>query len=156
MDSDGSADREIDAPPEVVWAMVSDLGRMGEWSPENVGGEWIGQADGPEPGARFRGRNRNGWRRWSTVATVIDAEPGRRFSFRVTSLGLDVADWAYDLEPTARGCRVTQSWSDLRPGWFKPIARMATGVADRQSHNLAGAEATLEALATAATASTEG
>ena len=153
MGSDVSVDREIGAPAETVWAMVSDLRRMGEWSPENVGGEWLGDATGPEPGARFRGANENGKKKWKSVVTVVDAEPGRRFSFRVTALGLKISDWAYDFEPTPTGCRVTESWTDLRPGWFKPIARMATGVDDRQSHTLTGAQVTLERLAAAAEAS---
>ena len=42
--------REIDAPAEKLWAMVSDVTRMGEWSPENVGGNWLGGATGPKPG----------------------------------------------------------------------------------------------------------
>ncbi|MBV8986815.1 MAG: SRPBCC family protein, partial [Acidimicrobiia bacterium] len=29
---------DIDAPPERLYDMVSDLSRMGEWSPENLGG----------------------------------------------------------------------------------------------------------------------
>lgn len=156
MAADVSVDREIGAPAEAVWAMVSDLPRMGEWSPENVGGEWMGDATGSEPGAKFRGANQNGKKQWKTVATVVDAEPGRRFSFRVTALGLKVSEWAYDVEPTATGCRVTESWTDLRPGWFKPIARLATGVEDRQSHTLAGATQTLERLAAAAEASSPG
>ena len=126
--------------------MVSDLTRMGEWSPENVGGEWIGGSTGPEPGAKFRGANENGRKKWKAVATVVDADPGRRFSFRVTAFGLKISDWGYDFEPTPTGCRVTETWTDLRPGWFKPLARAATGVDDRQIHTQAGVELTLERL----------
>lgn len=153
MTSDVSVTREIGAPAEQVWAMVSDLRRMGEWSPENVGGEWIGGATGPEPGAKFRGSNENGKKKWKSVVTVGAADPGRTFSFRVTALGLKIADWGYDFEPTPTGCRVTETWTDLRPGWFKPLARVATGVAERQSHTRAGIESTLERLAAAAEAS---
>jgi uncharacterized protein YndB with AHSA1/START domain len=32
---------EIKAPVAKVWAMITDLPRMGEWSPENQGGEWM-------------------------------------------------------------------------------------------------------------------
>ena len=41
--------------PEVAYAAIVDVRRMGEWSPENLGGEWL---DG-EPaalGATFLGR----------------------------------------------------------------------------------------------------
>ncbi len=147
-----SVTRDIGASPERVWAMVSDLTRMGEWSSENVGGEWIGGATGPEPGARFRGANQNGTKRWNSVVTVIDADPGLRFSFRVTAFGIKISDWGYDFEPTPTGCRVTETWTDLRPGWFKPLATLATGVAERQSHTRAGVELTLERLGAAAEA----
>jgi uncharacterized protein YndB with AHSA1/START domain len=149
---DVSVTRDIGASPERVWAMVSDLARMGEWSSENVGGEWIGGATGPEPGARFRGANQNGTKRWNSVVTVADADPGRRFSFRVTAFGIKISDWGYDFESTPTGCRVTETWTDLRPGWFKPLSRVATGVAERQSHTRAGVELTLERLGAAAEA----
>jgi uncharacterized protein YndB with AHSA1/START domain len=150
MSSDVSVTREIEATAEKVWEMISDVTRMGEFSPENEGGEWIGGAAGPAPGAKFRAANRNGKKTWKTVATVVDADPGRRFSFRVGAMGLPVADWSYDIEPTDGGCRVTESWTDKRPGFFKPIAKLATGVADRATHNRAGMEQTLERLAAAA------
>ena len=139
-----SVTREIAASPEQVYAMVSELGRMGEWSPENEGGEWL------QPGATFRGHNRNGTKSWTTVATVVDAEPGRRFSFRVTAGPVKVAQWSYDFEPVPTGCRVTESWVDLRPRWFRPIAGRATGVSDRPTHNRRGMELTLERLAATA------
>jgi uncharacterized protein YndB with AHSA1/START domain len=148
-----SVTREIAAPAERVWAMVSDVTRMGEWSPENVGGTWLGDATGPQPGATFRGTNRIDKRKWKTVATVIDAEPGRRFSFRVATMGLKVAEWSYAFEPTATGCRVTETWIEQRAGFFKPLARLVTGVADRASHNRAGMEQTLERLAAVAESS---
>ena len=37
---------DIEAPPERLYPMVSDLSRMGEWSPENRGGKWVGGATG--------------------------------------------------------------------------------------------------------------
>jgi 3,4-dihydroxy-2-butanone 4-phosphate synthase len=83
---------------------------------------------------------------------VVDADPGRRFSFMVKAAGLSIAEWAYDIEATPTGCRVTESWTDRRPGFFKPLAAKATGVADRAEHNRATMEKTLERLAAAAEA----
>jgi uncharacterized protein YndB with AHSA1/START domain len=148
-----SVERDIGAPAEQVWAMVSDVTRMGEWSPENEGGMWLGDGTGPQPGAKFRSRNRIGKRSWKTVATVVDAEPGRRFSFRVSTMGLKIAEWGYEFEPTPAGCRASETWTDQRAGFFKPIAQLVTGVADRGTHNRAGMEQTLERLAAAAESS---
>jgi uncharacterized protein YndB with AHSA1/START domain len=147
-----SVSRDIDAPAAQVWAMVSDITRMGEWSPENVGGTWLDGATAAQPGAKFRGENRRGRRSWKTVATVVEAEPGRRFSFRVGALGVKVAEWSYGFEPTERGCRVTETWTDRRPGYFKVISGLATGVSDRAAHNREGMEQTLDRLAAAAEA----
>jgi uncharacterized protein YndB with AHSA1/START domain len=148
-----SVTREIDAPAEQVWGMVSDVTRMGEWSPENEGATWLRGATGPKPGARFRGTNRNGKKKWNTVATVVDAEPGRRFSFRVTAAGLRVAEWRYTFEPTATGCRVTETWIDQRGRIAKTLGKPVSGVADRATHNRAGMEQTLERLAAVAESS---
>jgi uncharacterized protein YndB with AHSA1/START domain len=145
-----SVSREIAAPAETVWAMVSDVTRMGEWSPENESCVWLGDATGPQPGAKFRGSNRIGKKSWKTLSTVVDAEPGRRFSFRVSAGPFSVAEWGFTFEATAGGCRVTETWKDERGRFFKPISGIATGVPDRAAHNRAGMEQTLERLAAAA------
>lgn len=146
-------ERRMAASPEVVYALVSDLPRMGEWSDENTGGRWIGGACGPALGARFKGTNRSARLRWSTVATVTAADPGRRFSFRVRSLGLKVADWSYEIEPDGDGCLVTESWVDLRDPLWRRITGAMTGVSDRRRFAEASMAATLEAIARAAAGS---
>lgn len=147
---DVTVSRDIAAPPEQVWDLIADLPRMGEWSPENEGGEWLGGATGPTPGAKFKGANRNGEKRWKTVATILDVQPGRRLAFKVTAMGLPISEWTYELEPTESGCRVTESWTDRRPGFFKPIAAKATGVTDREEFTRGSITQTLDALAAAA------
>lgn len=140
--------RGISAPAARVWALVSDLPRMGEWSPENKGGKWVKGATGPELGAVFKGSNKNGIRRWSTTVTVVASEPGKVFEFAVTSGPLAVARWRYEFEDTDTGCRVTESWLDERKPWFTAIARVVgdhgAGNAERQM------TATLANLANAA------
>ena len=149
--ADISVSREIAAPPERVWALVSDMTRMGEWSPEATGGRWLGGASGPASGARFRGTNRSGWQRWSTTCTVTACEPGRRFAFAVTAGPAKVATWDYEIEPTASGCRVTESWTDDRAPFFAAVSGRLTGVKDRTEHNRTNIARTLEALERAAT-----
>jgi hypothetical protein len=135
---------EVRATPEAAYDLVSDLPGMGALSPENAGGRWLGGASGPAPGARFRGRNRNGIRRWSTGVTVEVADRGREFAFGVRSYRyIPVSRWRYTFLPTADGCTVTEAWQDRRPGWFKLPAGVATGVLNRESATGRSIEETL-------------
>ena len=120
-----AASLDIAAPAEKVWALVSDLPRMGEWSPENAGGKWAKGATGPALGSVFVGTNKNGFRRWTTNVTVIGCEPGKLFEFAVTTGPLQVATWRYEFEDTDAGCRVTESWVDQRKKWFTFLSRVA-------------------------------
>lgn len=149
--ADVSVTREMTAPPQRVWELVSDMTRMGEWSPEAIGGKWLKGAAGPAAGARFRGRNKAGWQRWSTTCTVTECVPGERFAFAVTAGPAKVATWSYDIEPTPSGSRVTESWTDERSSVFAGLSKRVTGVKDRTEHNRRNMERTLESLERAAT-----
>lgn len=139
--------RDVMADPAQVWELVSDLPRMGQWSPEATGGRWLGGATGASRGARFAGRNRRGWRRWSTLATVVECDPGSSFAFDVTSGPIRVARWRYDIVAIDGGCRVTESWEDQRPGFFAWATSFVTGVHDRARQNRENMSSTLAALA---------
>ena len=148
-----SAQTEVHAPPEAVYALVSDLSRMSGLSEELDSHSWLGGAREAAVGARFRGHNKRAWRRWSTTATVTDAEPGRRFAFEVHSVaGIPVSRWQYDIEATENGCRVEEQTWDRRPSWFRPMANLITGVRDRAEHNRRNMEHTLSRLKAAAEA----
>ena len=147
-----SVSREIKAPASTVYAMVADLTRMGEWSPENTGAKWLGNATAAKPGAKFQGTNKNGSKNWKTVGLVTAADADRLVEFKVKAGPLKVADWRYEIESVGDGCRVTESFTDLRGGLIKFIGSRATGVADRDAHNRAGMEKTLENLKAAAEA----
>ena len=142
--------REISAPSDKVWSMITDLTRMGEWSPENTGGTWIKGATGPALGAVFKGTNKNGWRKWSTIATVSACQEGKAFEFDVSALGLKVARWSYLVEPTENGCKVSETFTDLRNSLIKLGGKPISGVSDRDTHNRSTMEVTLENLAKAA------
>jgi hypothetical protein len=139
----------VDAPARRVWDLVSDLPNMGRLSPENTGGSWRSGATGPAVGARFKGSNRHGARRWSTTVKVTRWEPGSGFAFAVSSLlGIPVSEWSYDIAPAgAGGCDVTETWADRRPGWFKRPAGLVTGVMTRDDTSTAvNLEQTLAAV----------
>jgi len=140
--------KDVNAPAQKLWAMVSDLPRMGEWSPENQGGRWAKGSAGAATGALFRGRNKNGIRRWGTKVTVVDCQPAKAFEIAVTSGPLTVANWRYDFEETATGCRVTESWDDRRAPWFRVVSR---AMGDHSgAHARQEMAATLDNLAAAA------
>jgi uncharacterized protein YndB with AHSA1/START domain len=143
---------DVAAPGDTVYRLVSDVERMGEWSPECQRCEWLDGGDGAAVGARFRGHNRIGGRRWSTVSTVVAADPGHVFAFRTSALGLPVAEWRYTITPSADGCRVTETWHDARGPLMRAVGRIGTGVRDRAAHNRRGMERTLARLKAAAEA----
>jgi hypothetical protein len=101
------------APPERVWDMVSDVTKIGEFSPETFEGEWLDGATGPALGAKFRGhvkRNRKGPIYWTTC-TVMVSEPGREFTFGVGASDKPLNVWSYKLEPHGDGTDVTESFT---------------------------------------------
>ncbi len=146
-----SVTQDISASRDAVYDLISDLPRMAEWSPESTGGRWLG-GDGPGVGARFLGRNRSARRRWSTLVTVMAADPGRRFGFRVTAPLVPIADWEYTIEETKTGCRVRETWVDLRLAPVRLASTVRTGIADRADFNRQSMQETLEALKEAAEA----
>ena len=145
-----SVSTTIAATPDAVWALVSDLTRMGEWSPESEGVEWLGGARGPALGVAFKGSNRIGSKSWTTRGRIVAAEPGHTLAFRISAAGMRVAEWRYELAATDDGCTVTESWTDERGPIIRAIGSMATGVKDREAHNRTTMQATLERLKAAA------
>ena len=146
-------EERIAAPPDALYALVSDITRTGEWSPENIGGRWLGAATGAVVGARFRGSNRRGFRRWSTTCTVAAADPGRRFAFDVAFVGIPVARWSYGFVPDGGETLVTETWTDRRPRWFAAGARPFMGIPDMRAHNERNMRTTLANLREVATRS---
>lgn len=141
--------REVAVPPARVWSLVTDLPRMGEWSPENRGGEWAGGATGPSVGARFRGRNTNGKRSWSTVVRVTACDEPTRFVFALRVFGVNWCDWVWEISPTPAGSSIKHSWIDHRGGTAVWLGRVVSGVADRARHNRKNMEATMDRLVAA-------
>lgn len=130
-----SVERTIAADAATLWGMVSDITRMGEWSPEARAGEWLGGATGPSVGAKFKGRNRNGRRKWTTKCTVSECRPGEAFAFDVAIGPISAASWKYNFEEVEGGTLVAEIFDDRRSGWMETVGRFATGVADRTAHN---------------------
>ena len=140
----------VAASAEVVYDLISDITRMGRWSPETVSCRWLRGADPGTVGARFRGHNRAGWRRWSTTCTVTAAERGRRFRFDVAAGPFPIATWSYEMAADGHGGTIVrETWRDRRAAWLTALTDRAL-VPNRPVHNRAGMRATLSALRAAA------
>jgi uncharacterized protein YndB with AHSA1/START domain len=144
---------DIAAPPERVYALVSDITRMGEWSPECVRCTWTKGATAPVVGARFKASNKGGrGPAWANTPTVTVAEPGREFAFNRSGPGIGSYTWRYVMEPTASGTRLTESFDAekvLGPvmTW---LTEKWTGSTDRDADLRRGMTTTLTRLKAAA------
>jgi len=137
----------IAATPAEVFPVVSDPVAMVAFVEETTGVRWLGGAGRPTVGAKFRGHNRNGWRRWVTTCKITELEPYRRFAFTVrTPFLVPISRWEYEIEPTADGCVVNESAWLRVPRWFVPFAIAITGEPDRPGVNNRNIATTLSRL----------
>lgn len=137
----------VDAPPEIVYRLVSDPVAMAECAEELRKARWIRGATEAAVGNRFAGSNRNGWRHWVTHAEIIEADPGRRFAYRVrTQFRVPISRWEYDIRSDGDGSRVTVTNWLWMPPWFVPIAIFITGQSDRAGTNRANIAITLQRM----------
>ena len=144
---------EIDSTPDQIWGLVSDITRMGEWSPECIRCTWAKGATGPVVGARFKAINKG--RRgpsWFNVPKVTVAEPGREFAFNRSGPGIGSYTWRYVLEPTESGTRLTESFDAERPlGPFMTwLTEKWVGSSDRDADLHQGMTTTLARVKAAA------
>ncbi|WP_234311768.1 SRPBCC family protein [Streptomyces griseus] len=143
----------LSVPAESVYRAVSDVRRMGEWSPECIGVWSRSRQFGA--GSRFIGFNRRRWWFWFTSCRVVRADHAREFAFEVRTFGMPVALWGYRFEDRGRSSLVTEYWRDLRTGRSAPAARLlglvftGTPPARRAAVNRDGMRRTLDRLKTA-------
>ena len=143
----------VAAPPENVYALVADVTRTPEFSPEVVRCSWLDGATGPAVGARFEAVNTSGaGKTWKNRPVVTVADPGREFAFSRTEPFAGTIVWRYRFEPVEQGTRVVESYEVERPvsrlGWFV-IEKVFRG-GDRREALRAGMRTTLEKLRVAA------
>ena len=108
MNENGEASIQIAATPEAVYDLVSDITRMGEWSPECVRGEWRDGATGPAPGAKFQGFNAMGEFTWEAACEVKRTQRGEVFEFAAAVPDPKQTTWTFELAPVDGGTLVTQ------------------------------------------------
>lgn len=159
---DAEAQAHIDAPPDRVWRLVSDVTRMGDWSPITYKCEWLDGATGPAVGARFKGYNNMPPAKWWTICEVTESDPGKTFAFRTVqvskpfSIGVgerEMTKWRYTFEPDGIGTRVRETYEVVfTPPLLaipdKVLRRVGVGKAldKRRDSTIKGMDVTLENL----------
>ncbi|OBF07651.1 SRPBCC family protein [Mycobacterium sp. 852002-10029_SCH5224772] len=100
-----TASTEVRASADQIYAVVSNVTRIPEWSPETTRAKWLAPN-------RFQAWNRRRLGRWRTMANVVDAVPGQRFAFVVQAMGGDWTQWTYVIEPgsAAGATRLTEEF----------------------------------------------
>ena len=141
----GSASITIDRPVAEVFDAVTDIARMGEWSPECVACRWIDGVDGPAVGATFSGDNvaKAGpvtLKRWTTTSEVTGYEPEAVFEF----VAEGYSTWRYEFEARGGSTVVTESFSFPPPAGVQKF--LYETVMRRSTSMVKGMDATLERL----------
>ena len=142
----------VAASPAAVYAVVSDVTRTPELSPEIRSVRWLDGASGPVVGARFEAVNVAGprGRSWRNRPVVTEAEPGRVFAFARSEPFAGTVEWSYRLTERDGGTDVTEAYEVTRPitrvGWF--VIERLYGGTDRRGDLRRGMEQTLDRLRT--------
>jgi hypothetical protein len=159
------AEEVVAARPELVWDLVAEVTRVGEWSPECIWAAWLGEPGRPQPGARFIGRNRiaSGFE-YEVTCVVTEAARPRAFGWMVLDDSGDPARpsslWRYRIDPLpGGGSRIRQRFTH-GPGasYLREVAAWAPDqaagiIAARRDGLRANMSAALRAMKAAAESS---
>ncbi|MGZ4120803.1 MAG: SRPBCC family protein [Actinomycetota bacterium] len=154
-----TASVDVDRPQSAAWDLLTDIARIGEFSPECIGARWI-EGDGPVVGARFEGTNRkvNGDDEfvWIRPCTVTVAEQPRIFTYVVGDRydGSPASEWEFVIEPTTPdSCCIMQTFRHVPDGWTGVRTAADADPANARAHirarmeeMQAGMHATLDAI----------
>lgn len=106
----------IDAAPDAVWELVSDIHLMPRLSSELQEVAWLDGATEPAIGHRFAGRNRHrAIGEWKSVSTVVEADAPNRFAWAIGDPEFPSSIWRFSIRDEDRGCTLEQ-WVQLGPG----------------------------------------
>jgi hypothetical protein len=126
----------IDTGIDSLWSVVRDPTRVGEWSHECTEVAWLDGASSAVPGARFRGRNRQGAFKWGRVCEVVSADP-YCLEWRTvpTALFPDSTVWRLQLSADGDGTLVEQTFRVVRSPWGLDVIYGQLVPAHRDRHD---------------------
>jgi len=147
----------IDAPPDIVFGLVSDIDQMARISAELVSCRWLDGATGPAVGARFEAVNQlPGHRPWKNRPVIAAYDPPRMFATSRTEPFAGTVVWTYEIQSVGNLTQLTESHNVVKPvsrlGWL--IIERGFGGRDRAGNLRAGIQETLRAIKAAAESTT--
>jgi uncharacterized protein YndB with AHSA1/START domain len=138
---------DINAPVARVWALVSDLSRMPQWSPQCR----LMKAFGPvRQGTRTIDFDRRNRLFWPTTSTVTEVIPEKKIAFRVNQ---NNTIWSYEPEPTDAGTRVVETRhaeNGVKPAANMTVNALFGGVPNLERELVDGMNASLSRIKAAA------
>ncbi len=106
----------VSASAEVLYDMVADITRMGEWSITCIGATWDkGAGPVPTEGAWFTGHNVVGELKHDARCEVVAAERPTTIAWMQGGRVEGFTEWRYRFVPVEGGTEVTESWTQVRP-----------------------------------------
>lgn len=112
-----------------AWSLLTDVARIGEFSPECIAASWADDAP-PGVGSRFDGTNLTTATgpdgpyefEWTRPCVVTAWERPRRFAYTVGDRydGTPATEWEFVIESVSEGCVVTQTFRHLPDGLSGP------------------------------------
>ncbi len=141
----------VNRPAADVYHALADVTRMGEWSPECTGGEWVAPATEPKVGALFVGHNQAklgpiSLNRWQTTCRVTECRPGEAFAF----VSEEHTTWRYEFIAVGESTRVTETYehpefTGWQRFWYHTVLRRETGMISAMDATLQRLKSALEA-----------
>ena len=100
----------IAAPIAEVFAAITDVTRMGDWSPENTACRWVPPATGPAVGAAFEGDNevKAGpvtLKKWTTTSEITEYVENESFEF----VSAGYTTWRFEFSEVSGETHVTET-----------------------------------------------
>lgn len=142
---------DIAADPATVWSLVSDVPRMGEWSPVCRRVEYLDGATSPSEGTRFVGHNRQFGARWSRTCVITTCRTGQELAFHTLFRDEVGTRWRYRLEPSDRGTRLVESYELVAmPRWVAAMQRVPGMASRSRLETKKGMQRTLSRIKSAA------
>ena len=132
---EGRTEVTVAVDPDLIWDVVRDVRRVGEWSLECTGAEWLDGATEAVPGARFHGRNRAGMLRWGRVCEIVEVKD-KEMAWRTvpTALYPDVVEWRMRISAVDDGAHIEQTYHvvSMPPAFDTFYATINPGHRDRR------------------------